>query len=117
VYKLVSSIGILEEDVGKKGQNREVVGILYLTIVDQNQMVLKSVRGIAAIRYSDAEKMGILGTPGSVRRYIGAGKLARELVLAALYDPLPSDESVQKFLQRREQERANANTQTDRQRR
>lgn len=117
VYKLISSIGILEEDVGKKGKNREVVGILYLTIVDQNQLVLKSVRGIAAIRYSDAENMGILGTPGKVRRYIGAGKLARELVLAALYDPLPSEESVQKFLQRREQERVNANAQADRQRR
>jgi hypothetical protein len=104
-FTLVSSVGILEEDVGKKGKNRDVVAILYLAIVDMSSgtpLVLKNSAGVAAISYRELDNKAT----GASRRFVGAGKLARELVLSALYDPVDRGESLEKFLARRHGETA-----------
>lgn len=86
----------------KSAVDRQIVGILYVAIVDlETRSVLKSSTGVAAMSYTEFASMDLPAIRMQSVRYAGAGKLARELVLSALYDETDRDRSVEKFLQRR----------------
>lgn len=82
--------------------DRQIVGVLYVAVVDlETRSVLKSSTGVAAMSYTEFAATDLPAIRMQSVRYAGAGKLARELVLSALYDETDRDRSVEKFLQRR----------------
>lgn len=73
---------------GRADSKRQIVGVLYVAVVDlQTRSVLKSSTGTAAVSYRDFVATQLPGYGSSTANYKGAAGFARQLVLAALYNP------------------------------
>ncbi|MDZ4243478.1 MAG: hypothetical protein U1C57_00020 [Candidatus Doudnabacteria bacterium] len=86
--RVVDGLDRAAANSGRADSNRRITGILYVAVVDlETRSILKSSTGTASIAYRDFVATNLPGYSSATANYPGAVSFARELVMAALYNP------------------------------